>query len=72
MSTLKRIKGLLKTLPEKDRELAKEFLEVMNMDSLQELVSSAYYKAKKRGEEISELQKLYSEIINYTMLNEFI
>lgn len=47
MEAVYRMKSLISTLPEKDRDLGYKFLNERQFDSLQSLVNSALYKVRK-------------------------
>ena len=47
MEAVCRMKSLIPTLPEKDRDLGYKFLNERQFDSLQSLVNSALYKVRK-------------------------
>lgn len=47
MEAVCRMKSLISTLPEKDRDLGYKFLNERQFDSLQSLVNSALYKVRK-------------------------
>lgn len=76
MEAVNRIKSLISTLPEKDRDLGYKFLKERQFDSLQSLVNSAIYKVRKAkivgdtnneliAVDIDNLRRLKSEVDAY-------
>lgn len=76
MEAVSRIKQLIPSLPEKDRELGYKFLESRDFEFLQDLVNSTLYKVRKAkivgdisnklmAVDIDELRRLKSEIDTY-------
>lgn len=74
-----KIKELLKHLPEKDIKIGERFLEEKNIDSLKELVDSAFYLTKKnqakenvpqkyKDIDLENLRDLKMEVDNYHSL----
>lgn len=78
MQILDKIKKLVDSLPEDDRELAYNFIAIRDFDSLKELVDSALIIQKKKLKEeqkmygtssldLSDLRKLKSEVDLYVV-----
>ena len=75
MNTLERIQSLITVLPEKDIQLAEQFIKKREFESLYELVSSDIYKVRKKAKQnnieeidipnLGDLDLLKSEIVNY-------
>lgn len=76
MGAVYRMKSLISTLPEKDRDLGYKFLNERQFDSLQSLVNSALYKVRKAkivgdtnneliAVDVDNLRRLKSEVDAY-------
>lgn len=54
MQPVERMKGLVNSLPSKDRSIANNLIEKRKFEDLWDLVTSAIYKVRRNGEKYSE------------------
>lgn len=70
MQPVKRMKGLVNSLPNKDRDLANTLIDKRKFEDLWDLVTSAIYKVRKNGEKypetnLADMNVLKSEVSSY-------
>lgn len=70
MQPVERMKGLVNSLPNKDRDLANTLIDKRKFEDLWDLVTSAIYKVRKNGEKypetnLADMNVLKSEVSSY-------
>lgn len=70
MQPVERMKGLVNSLPDKDRDLANTLIDKRKFEDLWDLVTSAIYKVRKNGEKypetnLADMNVLKSEVSSY-------
>lgn len=69
-SPVERMKGLVNSLPNKDRDLANTLIDKRKFEDLWDLVTSAIYKVRRNGEKypetnLADMNVLKSEVSSY-------
>lgn len=70
MQPVERMKGLVNSLPNKDRDLANTLIDKRKFEDLWDLVTSAIYKVRRNGEKypetnLADMNVLKSEVSSY-------
>ena len=70
MQPVERMKGLVNSLPNKDRDLANTLIDKRKFEDLWDLVTSAIYKVRRNGEKypetnLADMNILKSEVSTY-------
>lgn len=70
MQPVERMKGLVNSLPNKDRGLANTLIDKRKFEDLWDLVTSAIYKVRRNGEKypetnLADMNVLKSEVSSY-------
>lgn len=70
MQPIERMKGLVNSLPNKDRDLANTLIDKRKFEDLWDLVTSAIYKVRRNGEKypetnLADMNVLKSEVSSY-------
>ena len=70
MQPVERMKGLVNSLPNKDRDLANTLIEKRKFEDLWDLVTTAIYKVRRNGEKypetnLADMNILKSEVSSY-------
>lgn len=70
MQPVERMKGLVNSLPNKDRDLANTFIDERKFKDLWDLITSAIYKVRKNGEKypetnLADMNVFKSEVSSY-------
>lgn len=70
MQPVERMKGLVNSLPNKDRDLANTLIDKRKFEDLWDLVTSAIYKVRRNGEKypetnLADMNILKSEVSSY-------
>lgn len=70
MQPVERMKGLVNSLPNKDRDLANTLIDKRRFEDLWDLVTSAIYKVRRNGEKypetnLADMNVFKSEVSSY-------
>lgn len=70
MQSVERMKGLVNSLPNKDRDLANTLIDKRKFEDLWDLITSAIYKVRRNGEKypetnLADMNVLKSEVSSY-------
>lgn len=70
MQPVERMKGLVNSLPNKDRDLANTLIDKRKFEDLWDLITSAIYKVRRNGEKypetnLADMNVLKSEVSSY-------
>lgn len=70
MQPVERMKGLVNSLPNKDRDLANTLIDKRKFEDLWDLITSAIYKIRRNGEKypetnLADMNVLKSEVSSY-------